>query len=323
MEFVRAGAGLSETGKTKLRALNQEEATLTTEFQTRLLAATKEGGLIVDDPSDLDGLSEADRAAAAEAAAERGLSGKWLLRLHNTTQQPLLELLRDRSVRRRLFEASLRRADHGGETDTRAIVQRLSQVRLERAALLGYPTVAAYALDDQMAKTPETAIKLLTDIAKVATAKARGEAAKIQALIDRENGALPLQPWDWQYYAAKVRVAEYDIDEAQLKPYLELNRVLRDGVFFAARQLYGLTFEERRDLPTYHADVRVFEVRDEDGSSMGLFYADYFKRDNKSGGAWMVSSTNPSCSARNPSSSTRPTSRNPRPGSRRCSASTT
>jgi peptidyl-dipeptidase Dcp len=288
LEFVRAGAGLSESGKTKLRALNQEEATLTTEFQTRLLAATKAGGLVVDDPSDLDGLSEADRAAAAEAAAERGLSGKWLLRLHNTTQQPLLELLRDRSVRRRLFEASLRRADHGGETDTRAIVQRLSQVRLERAALLGYSTVAAYALDDQMAKTPETAIKLLTDIAKVATAKARGEAAKIQALIDRGD-AVPLEPWDWQYYAAKVRVAEYDIDEAQLKPYLELNRVLRDGVFFAARQLYGLTFEERRDLPTYHADVRVFEVRDEDGSSMGLFYADYFKRDNKSGGAWMDS----------------------------------
>jgi len=288
LEFVRAGAGLSESGKTKLRALNQEEATLTTEFQTRLLAATKEGGLVVDDPSDLDGLSEADRAAAAEAAAERGLSGKWLLRLHNTTQQPLLESLRDRSVRRRLFEASLRRADHGGDTDTRAIVLRLSQVRLERAALLGYPTVAAYALDDQMAKTPETAIKLLTDIARVATAKARGEAAKIQALIDRGD-AVPLEPWDWQYYAAKVRAAEYDIDEAQIKPYLELNRVLRDGVFYAARQLYGLTFEERRDLPTYHADVRVFEVRDEDGQSMGLFYADYYKRDNKSGGAWMDS----------------------------------
>jgi len=289
LEFVRAGAGLSESGKTQLRVLNQEEATLTTEFQTRLLAATKAGGLVVDDPADLDGLSESDRAAAAEAAAERGLSGKWLLRLHNTTQQPWLESLKDRSVRRRLFEASLHRADSGGETDTRAIVQRLSELRAERAALLGYPTVAAYALDDQMAKTPETAIKLLTDIARAAAAKARGEAAKIQALIDRELGGVPLEPWDWQYYAAKVRTAEYDIDEAQIKPYLELNRVLRDGVFYAARQLYGLTFDERRDLPTYHPDVRVFEVHDEDGSSMGLFYADYFKRDNKSGGAWMDS----------------------------------
>jgi peptidyl-dipeptidase Dcp len=289
LEFVRAGASLSEAGKTQLRALNQEEATLTTEFQTRLLAATKAGGLVIDDPDDLDGLSEADRAAAAEAAAERGLTGKWLLRLHNTTQQPVLESLHDRSVRRRLFEASLHRADHGGETDLRAIVQRLSQLRAERAALLGYTTVAAYALDDQMAKTPETAIKLLTDIARVATAKARGEAAKIQALIDREHGGVPLEPWDWQYYAAKVRAAEYTIDEAQIKPYLELNRVLRDGVFYAARQLYGLTFEERRDLPTYHPDVRVYEVRDEDGSSLGLFYADYFKRDNKSGGAWMDS----------------------------------
>jgi peptidyl-dipeptidase Dcp len=245
--------------------------------------------LVVDDPADLDGLSESDRAAAAEAAAERGLVGKWLLRLHNTTQQPYLESLKDRAVRRRLFEASLHRADSGGETDTRAIVQRLSELRAERAALLGYSTVAAYALDDQMAKTPETAIKLLTDIARVAAAKARGEAAKIQALIDREAGGVPLEPWDWQYYAAKVRTAEYDIDEAQIKPYLELNRVLRDGVFYAARQLYGLTFDERRDLPTYHPDVRVFEVHDEDGSSMGLFYADYFKRDNKSGGAWMDS----------------------------------
>jgi len=289
LEFVRAGAGLSESGKTQLRVLNQEEATLTTEFQTRLLAATKAGGLVVDDPADLDGLSESDRAAAAEAAAERGLVGKWLLRLHNTTQQPYLESLKDRAVRRRLFEASLHRADSGGETDTRAIVQRLSELRAERAALLGYSTVAAYALDDQMAKTPETAIKLLTDIARVAAAKARGEAAKIQALIDREAGGVPLEPWDWQYYAAKVRTAEYDIDEAQIKPYLELNRVLRDGVFYAARQLYGLTFDERRDLPTYHPDVRVFEVHDEDGSSMGLFYADYFKRDNKSGGAWMDS----------------------------------
>jgi peptidyl-dipeptidase Dcp len=294
LDFIRAGAGLSDAGKAQLRALNQEEATLTTEFQTRLLAATKDGGLVIDDRSDLEGLSDADIAAAAEAAAERGLSGKWLLRLQNTTQQPALESLRNRAVRQRLFEASLHRADRAGDNDTRAIVQRLSKLRAERADLLGYPTAAAYALDDQMAKTPEAATALLTDVAKVATTKARREAAKIQALMDRDHGGIPLEPWDWQYYAAKVREAEFDIDESQLKPYLELDRVLRDGVFSAANQLFGLTFDERRDLPTYHSDVRVFEVRDEDGSAIGLLYTDYFKRDNKNGGAWMDSFTDQS-----------------------------
>jgi peptidyl-dipeptidase Dcp len=289
LEFLRAGAALSEDGKVRLRALNQEEATLTTEFQTKLLAATKAGGLVVDDPSDLDGLSDADIAAASEAAAERRLSGKWLLRLHNTTQQPSLESLRNRTVRQRLFEASLHRADRADGVDTRAIVQRLAQLRGERAALLGYPTVAAYALDDQMAKTPEAAIALLTDIAKAATQKVRGEAAKIQALIDRDTNGATLEPWDWQYYAAKVRAAEYDIDESQIKPYLELDRVVCDGVFFAATQMYGLTFAERHDIPTYHPDVRVYDVRDDDGSTVGLVYTDFFKRDNKSGGAWMDS----------------------------------
>ena len=289
LEFVRAGAALSYDGKTQLRALNQEEATLTTEFQTRLLAATKAGGLMIEDPSELDGLSEADLAAAAEAAAERGNPGKWLLRLHNTTQQPILESLNNRSLRKRLFDASIHRADRGDGNDTRAIVQRLAQLRAERARLLGFATVAAYALDDQMAKTPEAAVALLTDIAKAATAKARVEAAKIQEVIDREGGGFTLESWDWHYYAAKVRRAEYDIDEAQLKPYLELDRVLRDGVFAAANQLYGLSFEERHDMPTYHPDVRVFDVHDEDGSTIALFYADYFKRDNKSGGAWMDS----------------------------------
>jgi peptidyl-dipeptidase Dcp len=289
LEFVRAGAGLSEQGKTQLRALNQEEATLTTEFQTRLLAATKAGGLVVEDRGVLDGLSESDLAAAAEAAAERGLTGKWLLRLHNTTQQPSLESLRNRTLRQRLFEASLHRADRADDNDTRAIVQRLAQLRAERAALLGYPTVAAFALDDQMAKTPEAAIALMTDVAKAATAKVRGEAEKIQRVIDRDDGAFSLEPWDWQYYAAKVRAAEYDIDDSRIRPYFELDRVLRDGVFYAAEQLYGLTFEERRDYPTFHPDVRVFEVHDHDGSPIGLFYADYFKRDNKSGGAWMDS----------------------------------
>jgi peptidyl-dipeptidase Dcp len=212
-------------------------------------------------------------------------------------------------VRRRLFEASLRRADHGGETDTRAIVQRLSQVRLERAALLGYPTVAAYALDDQMAKTPETAIKLLTDIAKVATVKARGEAAKIQALIDR-GGGVPLEPWDWQYYAAKARRG-VDIDEAQLKPYLELNRV-RDGVLRRAPFLRPDVRGAARssDVPR---DVRVFEVRTKTGPRWGSFTPTTSARQQE---WWRVMDSfidQSELFARNPSSSTRPTSRNPLP----------
>ncbi len=289
LEFVRAGAALDEAGKDQLRALNQEEATLTTEFHARLLAGTKAGALVITDPSELDGLTPDERAAAAEAAAERKLDGKWLLRLANTTQQPALESLRRRDVRQRLYEASIHRTERGDENDTRAIVQRLAKLRAERAKLLGYDTVAAYALDDQMAKTPDAAIKLLRDIATAATKKARGEAAKIQAMVDRENGGFTLEPWDWQFYAAKVRAAEYDLDEAQLKPYFELDRVVRDGMLFAATKMFGLTFHERHDLPVHHPDVRVFEVRDNDGSSLALLYTDYFKRDNKSGGAWMES----------------------------------
>jgi peptidyl-dipeptidase Dcp len=289
LDFVRAGAKLSEPEKTRLRALNQEESKLTAEFQNRLLAATKSGALVFDDPSALEGLSEADIAAAAEAAVERKLPGKWVLRLQNTTQQPPQESLRRRDVRQRLFEASIHRADRGDSVDTRALVQRLAQIRAERAALLGYPTAAAYVLDDQMAKTPEAAVKLLTEIGATAVEKARAEAERMQSLIEREGGRFKLEPWDRQYYSEQVRKAEYDLDESQIKPYFVLDRVVRDGVFFAANQLYGLTFQERNDIPVYHPDVRVFEVFDGDGSSLALFYADYFKRDNKIGGAWMDS----------------------------------
>ncbi|MEP6494061.1 MAG: M3 family metallopeptidase [bacterium] len=289
LDFVRAGAQLSEPDKIRLRALNQDESKLTTDFQNRLLAATKAGALIIDDPVELDGASDSNVAAAAEAAKERQLPGKWVIGLQNTTQQPWQEFLRRRVVRQRLFEASTHRAARGDANDTRAIVLRLAEVRAERAKLLGYPTAAAYVLDDQMAKTPEAAIKLLTEIAAPAAAKARAEAAKVQSLIDSQPERFTLEPWDWQRYAEQVRRADYDIDEAQIRPYFELDRVLREGVFFAATQLYGLTFKERKDLPVYQSDVRVFEVFDQDGASMALFYADYFKRDNKSGGAWMDS----------------------------------
>jgi len=286
-DFVRAGALLPDSDKTKLRALNQEAATLETDFEQRLLAATKAGAIVVDDSTQLDGLSAGEIGAAAQAATDRGLAGKWLLALRNTTQQPAQASLRDRALRERLFRASTTRAMRGDSNDTREIILRLAQLRPERARLLGFPSHAAYVLDDQMAKTPEGAIRLLTDLAAPATAKARGEAAAMQQLIDAQQGGFALAPWDWQYYAEQVRVAQYALDEEQIKPYFELNRVLQDGAFYTANQLYGLTFTERKDLPVYHPDVRVFEVFDADSSSIGLLYADYYKRDNKQGGAWM------------------------------------
>lgn len=284
-DFVRAGALLSEADKTKLRALNREQASLTNEFGRKLMAATRAGGVVVDDVNQLAGLSSGEIAAAAGAAQARGLSGRWLLPLQNTTQQPAQSSLQNRALRQRLFEASTTRAARGDSNDTRQVILRLAQLRPERAKLLGFPSLAAYGLDQTMAKTPENVLRLLTQLAAPAAAKARGEAAAMQQLVDKQGGGVQLQPWDWQYYAEQVRVAQYALDEEQIKPYFEMDRVLRDGVFFAAQQLYGLTFKERKDIPVYHPDVRVFEVFDAD-SSLGLFYADYYKRDNKNGGAW-------------------------------------
>jgi peptidyl-dipeptidase Dcp len=285
-DFVRAGANLSDADKAALRALNTEESSLTTDFQNRLLAATNAAALVVDTRAELDGLSDEDVAAGAEAAKARRLSGKWVLALRNTTQQPLLAALRNRALRERLLTTSMNRASRGDSNDTRGLAQKLAALRAKKAKLLGYPTYAAYSLDDQMAKKPETAEKLMTDMVPAATGKARGEAAKMQALIDREKGGFRLAAWDWQLYAERVRKAEYDLDDAAVRPYFELDRVLHDGVFFAAGQLYGLTFKERKDLPPYHPDVRVFEVFDADGKSLALWYADYFARPSKSGGAW-------------------------------------
>ncbi|MGA9118306.1 MAG: M3 family metallopeptidase [Bacteroidota bacterium] len=285
-DFVRAGALLSEGDKKRLRELNQEESKLVTNFQNHLLAATKAGGLVIDDRKELEGLSEADISAAAEAAHQRGLDGKWVLALQNTTQQPAQASLRNRTVRERLFLASADRAEKGDSNDTRQNIQRLAELRVERANLLGYPNFAAYVIADDMAKTPAAATKLLTDLVPATTTKAQSEAAKMQGLIDREQAGFKLKAWDWQYYAEKVRAEEYALDDSQIKPYFELNRVLEDGVFYAANQLYGLTFKERKDIPVYAPDVRVFEVFDHDGSSIALWYCDYYKRDNKSGGAW-------------------------------------
>ncbi len=290
-DFVRAGAQLSEADKIKMRSLNQEQSKLATDFQNKLLAGTRAGALVLNDRSELDGLTEAEIATAADAAKERGLTGKWVIPLQNTTQQPAQASLKNRAVRQRLFELSTLRTERGDSNDTRAIAQRLAQIRADRAKLLGYPNFAAFALVTQGAKTPENAIKLLTDLVPPMTARARAEIARMQQLIDAQGGGggggFKLAPWDWQYYAEQVRKAEYDLDESQIKPYFETDRVLRDGVFFAANRMFGLTFRERKDIPVYHPDVRVFEVLDSDGKPLALFYADFFKRDNKSGGAWM------------------------------------
>ncbi len=285
-DFVRAGALLSPEDQATLRELNKEQSKLTTEFRRRILADTNAGAIVVDDPKLLAGLSEADLAGAAQNAKERGLAGKWVLPLQNTTQQPPLTNLDDRAMRERMFKASSQRGDHGGDNDTKAIVTRLAQLRAQRAKLLGYPTFAAYQLDQQMAKTPENAFKLMTDLVPAATAKAADEAARIQKVIDAQKGGFKLAPYDWQFYAEEVRKAEYNLDEDEVRPYLLLDRVLNDGVFYAANRLYGLTFKERKDIPVYQPDVRVWEVFDKDGKSLALFYGDFFARPNKAGGAW-------------------------------------
>jgi peptidyl-dipeptidase Dcp len=286
-DFVHAGAKLSDADKAKLKDLNKEESTLSTAFTNKLLAATKDAAPVIADKAKLAGLSDAELAAAAQAGKDRKQDGKYVLTLQNTTQQPELQDLSDRATRQALFEASWNRAEKGDANDTRKTIERLAQIRAEQAKLLGFPNYAAWKLDDQMAKTPQTALKFMQDLVPAVTARAKTEAGDIQALIDKQHGDFKLEPWDWNFYAEQVRKAKFDLDENQIKPYFELDDVLQNGVFYAANQLYGLTFKERHDIPVYQPDMRVFEVFDKDGRSMALFYTDYFKRDNKNGGAWM------------------------------------
>ena len=286
-QFVHAGAQLPDADKKRLRAINRQLSTLETAFQQKLLAATKAAALITDRRSDLAGLAPEAIDAAAQAARTRGLEGKWALPLQNTTQQPDLASLQNRSVRRRLFELSWNRTERGDANDTRRTIATMARLRAEKARLLGFPDFAAYALDDQMAKTPQAVERFLGELVPATVRAAGSEAAQLQALIRRDGRSFTLEPWDWEYYAEKERRARYDLDENEIRPYFELDTVLQRGVFYAAHKLYGLTFKERRDLPVYQPDVRVFEVFDKDGSPRGLIYCDYFKRDNKAGGAWM------------------------------------
>jgi len=286
--FVRSGANLSEADKTELKKLNEEISTLSNAFSTKLLAATKDGAYVTTDQSALAGLTDAQIAAAAQAAQSRKQDG-YVLPLQNTTQQPDLAFLSVRATRQALFEKSWNRTERGDANDTRDDIAHLAQLRARRAQLLGYPNHAAWKLGDQMAKTPEAALKFMDALVPGATAKAASEGKDIQDLIDTQKGDFTLQPWDWDFYADQVRKAKYNLNEAEVKPYFELNNVLENGVFYAANQLYGITFKERKDIPVYQSDVRVFEVSDADGKPLALFYCDYFKRDNKNGGAWMSS----------------------------------
>ena len=296
IEFVRAGARLSDTDKSRLRDINGQLSSLTTQFKQNVLKATKDGAVIVAGAEELEGLSAEQIGAAASAAQARGFAGKWLITLQNTTNQPSLAQLRNRALRERIYKASTARglgSDPDG-ADNAAVISQIVRLRAERAALLGYPNHAAYQLEDESAANPAAVHRILSELAPAALAQAHADAADMQRLIDAEataNHTAPfaLAPWDWAYYAEQLRRARFDFDQAQVKPYFELEHVLRDGVFHAAQQLFGLQFNERTDLPVYHPDVRVFEVFDSDGTPLGLFLGDYFARDNKQGGAWMNS----------------------------------
>ena len=288
-EMTHAGAALDEDAKTRLTELNQHLASLTTTFEKNLLADTNELAVVFDDAAELDGLDEGALSAAAQAAADRGLDGKYVVTLTLFTGHPYLANLTNRASRARIMEASRSRGSRGNSHDNRETLLRIVRLRAERAALLGYPTHAAYVTADQTAGSPEAVHAMLRRLAAPAAANARREQADLQAIIDEGDSSFPLEAHDWAFYTERVRTAKYDIDTAALRPWFEAERVLRDGVFHAATQLYGITFAERSDLTTYHPDARVFEVSNADGSPLGLYILDLYTRDTKRGGAWMNS----------------------------------
>ena len=286
-QFVHAGAQLSAADKVKLRAINTQLSKLETVYEQKLIASAKAGALVVDRREALAGLDEGSIAAAQKDAEGRKLAGKWVLALQNTTQQPALSSLTNRDTRKALFDNSWTRAEKGDGNDTRATIAALAKLRAQKAALFNYPNYAAYTLYDQMAKTPEAAENFMQQLVPATAAEQKREAAELQEAIRKDGQKFTLQPWDWTHYSEQVRREKYALNQDDIKPYFELKTVLQDGVFFAAEQLYGISFKPRSDIPTYNPDVMVYEVSDKDGSPLGLMYFDYFKRDNKSGGAWM------------------------------------
>ncbi|SEA77760.1 peptidyl-dipeptidase Dcp [Flavobacterium gillisiae] len=288
-KFELAGANLSDADKVKMKKINEELASLGTLFGTKLLIARKNGAVLFDNVKDLDGLSANEIAAAKAKATEAGHDGQYLLGLSNTTQQPVLQSLTNRATREKIFKSSWTRAEKNDDGDTREVLEKMAKLRLQKANLMGKKNFAEWKLQDQMAETPARAMDLLAKIAGPAVAKAKVEAKEIQDLIDAQKGGFKLEPWDWNFYSEQVRKAKYDLDESQVKPYFELTTVLEKGVFFAAQKMYGITFKQRKDLPVYHPDVMAYEVFDNDGKSMAIYYLDFYTRDNKNGGAWMNS----------------------------------
>jgi len=293
-QFELAGASLSDSDKQKMKQINEELATLSTLYSNKLLIARKNATVVFENASDLDGLGANEIAAASAKAKEAGLEGKYCIGIMNTTQQPLLASLKNRASREKIFKASWYRAEKNDEGDTREVLEKIAKLRLQKANLMGKKSFAEWKLQDQMAQNPAAAMDLLAKIAAPAVAKANLEAKEIQTLIDAQKGGFKLEPWDWNFYAEQVRKAKYDLDESQIKPYFELNSVLENVVFFAAKQMYGITFQERKDLPVYNSDVKVYEVFDDKGTSIAIYYLDFYTRDNKNGGAWMNNFVNQS-----------------------------
>jgi len=284
--FVRGGAKLGPEEKEKLAAINEELSVLSLQFGENILKETNKFELVIDDDEDLAGLPAAVVQGAAEAAAERGYEGKWVFTLHKPSMLPFLQYSEKRGLREKVFTAYINMGNNGDELDNKEIAARIAALRVEKANLLGYETFAHYILDENMAKEPETVYEFLYKIWTPALDRAKSEARMLQEMIDEEGGGFELEPWDWWYYAEKVKKAKYDIDEEMLRPYFELDNV-RKGAFELATRLYGITFEERTDLPVYHEDVRTYEVKEADGSHIGILYTDYYPRASKRGGAWM------------------------------------
>ncbi|MGC2405006.1 MAG: M3 family metallopeptidase [Candidatus Cybelea sp.] len=287
--FLHAGANLSPAKQAQLRQINQQLATLQAAFERKLLAGTTAAALVVKDKSQLAGLSDSAIAAAEQAAIAKSDPGGYLIPLQNTTQQPGLTLLQNRASREQLFENSWTRTEKNDDNDTRSTIAQMAKLRAEKAQLLGYANFAAYQLTQEMAQTPAAVRTFLQGLIGPTRVKAAQEAAEIQAQADGGSQRFQLQPYDWNYYAEQVRKAKYNVDDNEIRPYFELDNVLQNGLFYAANQLYGVTFKERHDIPVWQPDVRVFEVFDKNGAPLALMYFDFFKRDNKQGGAWMSS----------------------------------
>lgn len=287
-DFVRGGANLDEEEKARLREINKELSVLTLNFGENILKEDNRFELVIENEDDLAGLPQQVITAAAEAAKERGHEGKWVFTLHNPSMIPFLQYSQRRDLREKIFKAYINRGNNNDELDNKAILSRTAALRVERAHLLGYKTHADYVLEMNMAKKPENVYQFLDKIWKPALALAKEEAKELQEMIEKEGNSFKLQPWDWWYYAEKVKKAKYALDEEMLRPYFKLENV-RDGAFYVASKLYGIQFVARDDIPKYHEDVRVFEVKDADGSHIGILYTDYFPRASKRGGAWMNS----------------------------------